>query len=119
MGHITKGAAFNRVQKRELERGFDTATVGPIAYENPDRVQKRASALCKDQGYLQQLQYIPDLEYRFSRFKHNDIPRKLEKSSPNTSEINLLQHLQSFPRLKRLSVSTVANELLFETLMYP
>lgn len=45
-------------------------------------------------------------------------PRKLEKSSPNTSEINLLQHLQGFPRLKRLSVSTVANELLFETLMY-
>lgn len=25
------------------------------------------------QGYLQQLQYIPDLEYRFSRFKHNDM----------------------------------------------
>lgn len=94
------------------------------------------------QGYLQQLQYIPDLKYRFSRFKHNDMydmydtvafalkstlnyliittprPRKLEKSSPNTSEINLLQHLQGFPRLKRLSVSTVANELLFETLMY-
>ncbi|KAL7315170.1 hypothetical protein PS15m_006656 [Mucor circinelloides] len=91
------------------------------------------------QGYLQQLQYIPDVEYRFNRFKQNDIygsvalalkstlncliittprPRKLKKPSPNTSEINLLQHLQGFPWLKRLSVSTLANELLLETLMY-
>ncbi|KAL7328365.1 hypothetical protein PS15p_206645 [Mucor circinelloides] len=92
-----------------------------------------------DQGYLQQLQYIPDVEYRFNRFKQNDIygsvalalkstlncliittprPRKLKKPSPNTSEINLLQHLQGFPWLKRLSVPTLANELLLETLMY-